>query len=91
MLISVIVSTYNNYDALSALLRSLALQNDTGFEVIIADDGSVEECRKLTTRYANRQPYQCRHIWHENLVRICMLLMALTKHSIVGDLKILNV
>ena len=66
MLISVIVSTYNNYDALSALLRILALQNDTGFEVIIADDGSVEECRKLTTRYANRQPYQCRHIWHEN-------------------------
>ena len=39
-LISVIVTTWNREDALDAVLRSLSLQTDRDFEVIIADDGS---------------------------------------------------
>ena len=39
-LISVIVTTWNHEDALDAVLRSLAVQTDSDFEVIIADDGS---------------------------------------------------
>ena len=39
-LISVIVTTYNREDALDAVLRSLAIQSDRNFEVIVADDGS---------------------------------------------------
>ena len=66
MLISVILSTYNNYDALSLTLDSLARQNDADFEVIIADDGSAERCRALTSQHAKRLPCRCRHIWHEN-------------------------
>lgn len=42
MLISVIVTTYNRPDALSAVLRALLDQSDPEFEVIIADDGSSQ-------------------------------------------------
>ncbi len=45
-LISVIVTTWNREDALDAVLRSLALQTDRDFEVIIADDGSGEAHRE---------------------------------------------
>ena len=38
--ISVVVTTFNREDALDAVLRSLAGQEDRGFEVIVADDGS---------------------------------------------------
>ena len=40
MLISVIVTTYNRPDALTAVVRALLDQTDTNFEVVIADDGS---------------------------------------------------
>jgi glycosyltransferase involved in cell wall biosynthesis len=45
MLISVVVTTYNRPDALSAVLRALREQTDTDFEVVVADDGSREETR----------------------------------------------
>ncbi len=39
-LISVVITTYNRSDALLAVLEGLSRQNDLGFEVIVADDGS---------------------------------------------------
>ncbi|HYD61906.1 MAG TPA: glycosyltransferase family 2 protein [Noviherbaspirillum sp.] len=45
MLISVIVTTYNRPDALSAVIRALLDQTDPDFEVIIADDGSGQPTR----------------------------------------------
>ena len=39
-LISIIVTTFNREDALDAVLRSLVIQSDRDFEVIVADDGS---------------------------------------------------
>lgn len=45
MLISVIVTTYNRPDALSAVLRALLDQTDANFEVIVADDGSGDATR----------------------------------------------
>ncbi|MGZ5829731.1 MAG: glycosyltransferase, partial [Xanthobacteraceae bacterium] len=37
--ISVVVATYNRPDALDACLRSLSVQSDDNFEIIVADDG----------------------------------------------------
>ncbi|MGH8808092.1 MAG: glycosyltransferase family 2 protein [Noviherbaspirillum sp.] len=45
MLISVIVTTYNRPDALSAVICALLDQTDANFEVIIADDGSRQATR----------------------------------------------
>ncbi len=50
MLISVIVSTYNRPEALSLILKSFNYQTDREFEVIIADDGSAVETRKVVNR-----------------------------------------
>lgn len=47
MLISVIVTTYNRPDALSAVICALLDQTDVNFEVVIADDGSSEPTREL--------------------------------------------
>ena len=45
-LISVIVTTYDREDALDAALSALSRQNDRGFEVVIADDGSRPRDRR---------------------------------------------
>jgi glycosyltransferase involved in cell wall biosynthesis len=46
MLISVIVTTYNRPDALSAVLHALLEQTDADYEVIVADDGSAAPTRE---------------------------------------------
>lgn len=53
-LISVICSTYNRSDALSAALSGLLRQTDTNFEVIVADDGSTEETRFVIDSYIKK-------------------------------------
>lgn len=51
MLISVIVTTYNKPEFLKLVLLALANQDDTHFEVIVADDGSTKETADLFTLY----------------------------------------
>lgn len=62
MLISVIVATYNWPEALAAVLRALADQNDTNFEVIVGDDGSD----RATTDVIKAGPQPVKHVWHED-------------------------
>lgn len=52
MLISVIVTTYNRPDALSAVVRALLDQTDANFEIVIADDGSRQPTRDALTAFA---------------------------------------
>ncbi|MGA9054266.1 MAG: glycosyltransferase family 2 protein [Pseudolabrys sp.] len=63
-LISVIVTTYNREDALDAVLRSLARQDDSGFEVIVADDGSGEATAKLVDAWKAKFGRRLDHVWH---------------------------
>ena len=65
-LISVIVTTYNRDDALAAVLRSLARQNDPDFEVIVADDGSGPATAALVADWAARIGHRVVHVWHED-------------------------
>lgn len=62
-LISVVVATYNRPDALDAVLRSLAHQNDTDFEVLVADDGSRPETAAVATNWQGRVGRQLTHVW----------------------------
>ena len=66
MRIAVIVATYNRPDALAALLEGYLHQDDTGFEVIVADDGSTGDVRQLVETYARRAPFALSHLWHED-------------------------
>ena len=63
-LISVIVTTYNRDDALDAVLRSLAHQGDTGFEVIVADDGSGAATAKTVIAWKEKLGRRIEHVWH---------------------------
>lgn len=49
---SLIVTTYNRPDALECVLLSILRQKIMPNEVIIADDGSTEETRKIIEQYA---------------------------------------
>ncbi|MBI1395517.1 MAG: glycosyltransferase [Betaproteobacteria bacterium] len=67
MQIAVIVTTYNRPEALEAVLEAYAEQSDSGFEVLVADDGSTRETAEVVTRIARRAPWPCRHVWHEDV------------------------
>jgi glycosyltransferase involved in cell wall biosynthesis len=63
-LISVIVTTFNREDALDAVLRSLAMQGDRNFEVIVADDGSGAATANLIDAWKLKFAHRLEHIWH---------------------------
>jgi len=63
-LISVIVATYNRPDALDAVLRSLARQSDSSFEVLIADDGSRPDTAAVVAQWQGRIGRRLVHVWH---------------------------
>jgi len=65
-LISVIVTTWNREDALDAVLRSLAVQADRDFEVIVADDGSGPETAKLIEEWQGKLGRPLKHVWQEH-------------------------
>ncbi len=65
-LISVIVTTYNREDALDAVLRSLAHQSDTDFEVVVADDGSTAATGVVIDVWKGRVGRRLDHVWHED-------------------------
>lgn len=65
-LISVIVTTFERPDALTAVLRSLARQTDRDFEVLVADDGSGPETAALVDSWSGRVGVPLVHIWQEH-------------------------
>jgi glycosyltransferase involved in cell wall biosynthesis len=62
-LVSVIVATYNRPDALDAVLRSLAAQTDTNFEVLVADDGSRPPTAAVVEDWKARLGRRLVHVW----------------------------
>ena len=66
MLISVVVATYNRPDALAAVLRSLAKQDDRQFEIVVADDGSRPDTGDVVKRAQATLPVPLSHVWQED-------------------------
>ena len=66
MLASLIVTTYNRPDALAAVLAGLLAQEDRGFEVLIADDGSRDDTRALVEHTAAGAPIRIAHVWQDD-------------------------
>ena len=55
MLVSLIITTYNRPDALLLVLRSIERQTKLPNEVIIADDGSINETKIIISNYQKNQ------------------------------------
>lgn len=64
MTVGVIISTYNNTAWLAKTLFGYTLQTVMPDEVVIADDGSGDETRRLIDSYRDRLPIK--HVWHED-------------------------
>ncbi|GAB3460121.1 glycosyltransferase family 2 protein [Massilia terrae] len=61
--ISVVITTYNRPDALAAVVEGLFEQDDKGFEIIIADDGSTANTRDCIAALAARSTVPLKHVW----------------------------
>ena len=64
---SLIISTYNRSDALELCVKSVLRQSVLPDEIIIADDGSKEDTRKLIHQLAVSSVVPIIHVWHEDL------------------------
>ena len=62
--IGVIISTYNNPAWLEKCLWGYLYQTRPADEIIIADDGSTDDTRRLIDSFKGRLPI--RHVWHED-------------------------
>ncbi len=81
--LGLIVNTCNQPDYLGRVLAAVSGQSERPQEVIIADDGSTEETRRLVARWASAQPCRCEHVWQEQKgfrrARILNLAIAQTR------------
>lgn len=63
---SLIITTYNWKEALELVLKSVLNQSLLPTEVIIADDGSREDTKRLIDEYKLKFPVPLIHVWHED-------------------------
>jgi glycosyltransferase involved in cell wall biosynthesis len=49
------------------VLRGLFAQRDTGFEIVVADDGSRQDTRALVEQAAGSAPVPLAHVWQDDL------------------------
>jgi len=66
-LITVVITTYNRTDALLAVLLGLTRQLDRNFEVIVADDGSRDDQKKLLLESPLAKALKLAHVWHPDV------------------------
>jgi len=64
--VGVIISTYNNPQWLEKTLWGYANQTYSDFELIIADDGSGDETKKIVDSFRENYFPALKHIWHED-------------------------
>lgn len=62
---SVIVSFYNNIDALKCIIKSLENQRDN-FEIVIADDGSRQDVVTQVNTLIDESPLSIKHVWQQD-------------------------
>lgn len=67
MKVSVVVTTYNQPDALMRVLEGLSMQKRPPNEIIIADDGSGSETRCLVEAFIRNTTIPAYHVWHEDV------------------------
>ena len=63
MKISLVISTYNQPEALAKVMRGLARLTRWPQEVLFSDDGSTEATRDLVKQFAARSAVPVKHIW----------------------------
>ncbi len=65
--ITLLISTYNWPNALDLVLKSIFIQSMLPLEIVIADDGSSDETKKVIDKYKKISNIPLIHVWHEDL------------------------
>ncbi len=60
---SVILATYDQPRLLDLALAGYSAQSTRDFEIVVADDGSGPETRRVIDAHARRLPVEIRHVW----------------------------
>lgn len=64
---TLIISIYNQAAQLRRVLQSVARQSVTGFELVIADDGSADNVAAVIDDFRSAHPgIRLTHLWHED-------------------------
>ena len=66
MKIGVVITTYNSPQWLAHVLTGYEVQSDGDFKVLIADDGSTDETRKVVDEFKFRGKINIEHYWQED-------------------------
>ena len=79
--VSLIIATYNAADYLARVLRAVARQTCLPDEVLLADDGSGEETRKVFADWAAAQSMGTQQVWqqHEGFRKATILNQAIAR------------
>lgn len=64
---ALLISTYNWTEALTLVFNSLKIQTVLPEEILIADDGSKPETKRIIDQFVLEMPVPVKHIWHEDL------------------------
>ncbi|NVO07319.1 MAG: glycosyltransferase family 2 protein [Rhodoferax sp.] len=83
--ISIVITTYNRSEALLPVLAGLAAQDDKGFEVIVADDGSTQPHQDAIQTAASRLGLALTHVWHPDVGFTASRVRNLGVHAAAGD------
>ena len=60
------MTTYNSEDWLRKVLTGFSVQTEDDFEIIVADDGSTIETKKVIESYSSKFRYPIIHVWQED-------------------------
>lgn len=63
--LALVVNTFNQPDFLQRILTGVTHQSQPPQELLLADDGSEEETRRVFAGWAARQTFSCQHLWQE--------------------------
>lgn len=66
MKLSVVLSTYNSPEWLEKVLWGYLAQTESDFEIVIADDGSKDDTKRLIQSFQGQFKQPIVHIWHED-------------------------
>jgi glycosyltransferase involved in cell wall biosynthesis len=64
--VTLIVSTFDQPDYLARVLAGVGRQTRAPDEVLLADDGSGEETRRVFKDWAAGKPFRCEHFWQKH-------------------------
>ena len=65
--IAIVIAVYKWAGALNLVLKSIENQSIPPDEIIVADDGSGSDVKKLINSFKRNSPLKLKHIWQKNM------------------------